>query len=83
VFVPGPEARAPEEVDVDGRLCVGGGAIRYRGVLEAHGARIPPDEDLRHVPRAALHAALARRLGPVTEIEPVYVREPDARPREA
>jgi len=81
VFVPGPEARAPEEVDVQGRLCVGSGATRYRDLLEAHGARVPPDEDPLHLPRAALHAALARRLGPVTEIEPVYVREPDARPR--
>jgi hypothetical protein len=61
---------------------VGSGATRYRDVLEAHGARVPSDEDPLHLPRAALHAALARRLGPVTEIEPVYVREPDARPRE-
>src|SRR6188474_2886624 len=43
VFVPGPELRAPAEVDVQGRLCVGSGALRYRDLLEAHGARVPPD----------------------------------------
>jgi tRNA threonylcarbamoyl adenosine modification protein YeaZ len=83
VFVPGPEARAPERVDASGRLCVGGGAVRYRDILEAGGAIVPPDDDPRHLPRAALHAALARDFGPVEEIEPVYVREPDAKPREA
>ena len=83
VFVPGPEARTPETVVADGRVCVGSGALRYREVLEAHGAHIPPDGDPRHVPRAALHASLARELGPIAAIEPVYVREPDAKPREA
>jgi tRNA threonylcarbamoyladenosine biosynthesis protein TsaB len=82
VFVPGPEARPPDAVEADGRLCVGGGAIRYRRVLEARGGVVPPDDDERHVPRAVLHAALARGFGPVAAIEPVYVREPDARPRQ-
>ena len=44
---------------------------------------VPPDDDPRHLPRAALHAALADTYGPVAAIEPVYVREPDAKPREA
>ena len=83
VFVRGPEARRPDEVEAAGELCVGSGAIRYRAVLEAAGAEVPPDDDLRHVPRAALHAALANAFGPVEAIEPVYVREPDAKPREA
>ena len=83
VFLPGPEARAPEAVDVNGRLCVGAGALRYRDVLEAKGALIPPEDDERHVPRAVLHAKLAPVFGPVEAIEPVYVREPDAKPREA
>lgn len=82
VFLPGPLARAPDEVEPEGRLCVGGGAIRYRDVLEARGGVVPPDHDPRHVPRAVLHAALATGFGPVEAIEPVYVREPDARPRE-
>jgi tRNA threonylcarbamoyladenosine biosynthesis protein TsaB len=81
VFVPGPAAVSAEAVPADGRLCVGGGAVRYRDVLEAGGAIVPPDDDPRHVPRAAFHASLAAEFGPVEEIEPVYVRAPDARPR--
>jgi tRNA threonylcarbamoyladenosine biosynthesis protein TsaB len=83
VFVPGPEARTPQTLEADGRLCVGGGAVRYRHVLEAAGAVVPADDDPRHLPRAVLHAALARDFGPVEAIEPVYVREPDAKPQEA
>jgi tRNA threonylcarbamoyl adenosine modification protein YeaZ len=83
VFVPGPEACAPEAVEALGTLCVGDGAVRYRDILEAGGAIVPPDDDPRHLPRAALHASLAREFGPVEEIEPVYVRAPDAKPREA
>ena len=50
---------------------------------EARGAEVPPDADPRHLPRAVLHAALADAYGPVERIGAVYVREPDARPREA
>jgi hypothetical protein len=78
VFVPGPAAIPPEELDVDGALCVGDGAVRFREVLEARGAVVPPDDDPRHLPRASLHAALVDELGPVEAIEPLYVREPDA-----
>ena len=39
---------------------------------------VPPDDDPRHVPRASLHARLLGELGPVDEIEPLYVRDPDA-----
>ena len=83
VFVPGPTALAPDAAEVDGKLCVGSGAVRYRDRLAAHGALVPPDDDPRHVPRAVLHARLAAGFGPVAEIEPVYVRAPDARPRTA
>jgi tRNA threonylcarbamoyladenosine biosynthesis protein TsaB len=78
VFVPGAAAIAPEEVEAAGRLCVGDGAVRYREVLEARGAVIPPDDDPRHRPRAALHARLAADFGPVDAIEPIYARAPDA-----
>ena len=78
VFVPGPAALAPDDLDPGGRLCIGDGAVRYRAILEAHGAVIPEDDDPRHLPRASLHARLAGELGPVDEIEPLYVREPDA-----
>ena len=78
VFLPGAVAVSPDEVDTAGRLCVGDGAIRYRELLEARGAVVPPDDDPLHVPRASLHARLASSFGPVEAIEPIYVRAPDA-----
>jgi tRNA threonylcarbamoyl adenosine modification protein YeaZ len=78
IFVPGPAVAAPEELEAEGRLCLGSGAVRYRDVLEAGGALIPPDDDVRHVPHARLHAGLAESFGPVDGIEPIYVRAPDA-----
>jgi tRNA threonylcarbamoyl adenosine modification protein YeaZ len=78
VFVPGRGAVAPDDVEATGRLCVGDGAVRYREVLEAKGAVVPPDDDPRHLPHAVLHARLATTFGPVDEIEPIYARAPDA-----
>jgi tRNA threonylcarbamoyl adenosine modification protein YeaZ len=79
VFVPGPRALAPAELEVDpGGTYVGDGALRYRDVLEGAGGVVPPDEDERHLPRARFHAALARDFGPVELVEPLYVRLPDA-----
>jgi tRNA threonylcarbamoyl adenosine modification protein YeaZ len=69
--------------DVRGALCVGDGALRYRDVLEANGAEVPPDDDERHLPRARFHAQLARDLRDVNEIEPLYLRAPDAKERAA
>jgi tRNA threonylcarbamoyladenosine biosynthesis protein TsaB len=78
VFVPG-RVVAPGELEVEpGQLYVGSGAVRYRDVLEAKGAEIPADGDERHVPRARLHAALARDFGPAERVEPLYLRVPDA-----
>ena len=57
-----PAVRAPQ--DVRAALCVGDGAVRYRSILEANGAEIPPDDDERHVPRARFHAELAGEFGP-------------------
>ena len=65
VFVPGGVSMQPADVDAAGRLCVGDGAVRYRDVLEANGARVPPDDDPRHLPRASVHASLATTFGPV------------------
>jgi tRNA threonylcarbamoyl adenosine modification protein YeaZ len=79
VFVTGPRAVAPDVLDlVPGTLGVGSGAVRYRAALERLGGQVPPDDDDVHVPRARLHAALATSFGPVDEIEPIYVRAPDA-----
>jgi len=79
VFVDGPRAVAPDDLDLaPGALCVGNGAVRYRATFERMGALVPPDDDERHVAHARLHAALAREFGPVDAIEPLYVRVPDA-----
>ncbi len=68
-----PAVCAPQ--DVHAALCVGDGAVRYRSILEANGAEVPPDGDERHVPRARFHAELAGEPG---EVEPLYLRLPDA-----
>ncbi|MFL6029078.1 MAG: hypothetical protein ACJ74D_03490, partial [Gaiellaceae bacterium] len=78
VFVPG-RVVAPGELEVEpGRTHVGSGAVRYRDLLRAAGAEIPPDEDERHLPRARFHAQLARDFGPAEQVEPLYLRLPDA-----
>jgi tRNA threonylcarbamoyladenosine biosynthesis protein TsaB len=61
-----------------GALCVGDGALRYRELLEAAGAAVPPDGDARHAPAAV---ALAHLAGAAPEA--IYVRRPDAEPRVA
>jgi tRNA threonylcarbamoyladenosine biosynthesis protein TsaB len=71
-----PTVCAPQEVSA--ALCVGSGAVRYRAILEANGAEVPPDDDERHLPRARFHAQLARDFGPAGEVEPLYLRIPDA-----
>jgi tRNA threonylcarbamoyladenosine biosynthesis protein TsaB len=74
-----PSAIAPEELELErGTVCVGGGALRYRELLESRGAVVPPDGDEAHVPRARFHAELARDFGPADRIEPLYLRVPDA-----
>jgi tRNA threonylcarbamoyladenosine biosynthesis protein TsaB len=85
VFVLDGEPRVvrPDELAVPGRVCVGDGAVRYRVTLEQHGAEIPPDADERHVPRARFHIALAETFGPAEEVEPIYLRIPDAEKRRA
>ena len=74
-----PRVLTPQELSVEaGTICVGDGATRYRSLLEERGADVPPDIDERHLPRARFHAALAGRPGPVEELEPLYLRVPDA-----
>jgi len=79
VFVPGPRAVRPEELELEpGTVCVGDGALRHRAVLEQFGAEVPPRESELHVPRARFHALLARDFAPADLLEPIYVRPPDA-----
>jgi tRNA threonylcarbamoyladenosine biosynthesis protein TsaB len=74
-----PRVLAPGDLELpSGTVCVGSGAVRYRSVLEAAGADIPPDQDERHLPRARFHAQLARDFGPAEAVEPLYLRVPDA-----
>jgi tRNA threonylcarbamoyl adenosine modification protein YeaZ len=78
VFIAGPRVVRPEDLELDPRtVCVGDGARRYRDVLEARGATVPPDDSELHVPHARFHAALAGAFEPVGELEPIYVRVPD------
>lgn len=74
-----PAVLAPADLHVeDGGVYVGDGALRYRELLEEQGAVVPPESDERHRPRARFHVQLAGDLGPVEEIEPLYLRVPDA-----
>lgn len=79
VFVPGPLAVRPDDVvPAPGSICVGSGARRYRDLLTARGADVPPDDSSLHLPWASLHVSIAGTYGPADEVEPVYVRDPDA-----
>lgn len=62
----------------EGTVYVGDGARRYRWFFERYGGIVPPDDDERHLPRARFHAALAGEPGSVDELEPLYLRVPDA-----
>jgi tRNA threonylcarbamoyladenosine biosynthesis protein TsaB len=78
VFTVGPAVARPEELDVDGKTLVGDGAMRYRDVFEARGATVAPDDDPVHRPNPLL---LVERAG--DDIDPLYVRDPDAKPSRA
>lgn len=79
VFVPGPRALPPHELELaPGTPCVGDGACRYRHVLTGRGAVVPDDGSELHVPWARHHASLARDFGAVEAVLPIYVRAPDA-----
>jgi tRNA threonylcarbamoyladenosine biosynthesis protein TsaB len=74
-----PVVGRPSELELaPGSICVGDGALRYRAVLEERGASVPADDDPRHLPRARFHADLATGFGPAEEVEPLYLRVPDA-----
>jgi tRNA threonylcarbamoyladenosine biosynthesis protein TsaB len=78
VFTVGPRVARPDELDVAGETLVGDGAIRYRELFESRGALVPPDDDDRHRPDPLLLIAHA-----TPDVEPLYVRDPDAKPRAA
>jgi tRNA threonylcarbamoyladenosine biosynthesis protein TsaB len=80
VFSDGPSVSKPAELAVNGRRLVGDGAVRYREVFEAHGADVPADDDPAHLPAAHLLVAHAGPFGAADEVEPIYLRAPDAKP---
>jgi tRNA threonylcarbamoyladenosine biosynthesis protein TsaB len=74
-----PRVGPPEELQVErGALYVGDGAVRFRALLEDAGGVVPDDTSDAHVPWARHHAILARDFGPAEEIQPLYLRIPDA-----
>jgi tRNA threonylcarbamoyladenosine biosynthesis protein TsaB len=78
-LAPEPVCVRPEQLEVSpGTICVGDGAVRYREILQAAGAEVPPDGSDLHVPWARVHASLAREFGQAEAVEPVYLRVPDA-----
>jgi tRNA threonylcarbamoyladenosine biosynthesis protein TsaB len=80
-----PEALAERVAALPGTaLAVGDGAVRFRGPLEAAGARVPADEDRIHRLRAE-HVCRLGAQGTPTDRDvllPDYLREPDAVPRQ-
>ena len=74
-----PAVLPPADLELaSGTRCVGDGAVRYRAVLEAAGAVVPPDRSDLHRPHARQHALLAREFRAADEVEPLYLRVPDA-----
>jgi tRNA threonylcarbamoyladenosine biosynthesis protein TsaB len=74
-----PVVLAPADLGFEpGTTCVGDGAVRYRELLVSAGGEVPPDESPLHIPHASVHARLAREFGPAEDVEPIYVRAPDA-----
>jgi len=78
----GPRCVSPHELALrPGTVCVGDGAVRYRTALEEKGAVVPEDDSPLHLPWARHHAELAREFGPAEQVEPIYLRIPDAEAR--
>jgi tRNA threonylcarbamoyladenosine biosynthesis protein TsaB len=71
-------AAAQDLLFEQGATCVGDGAVRYREVLEARGAIVPPRESELHLPRARFHVELAQEFTAPDAVEPLYLRVPDA-----
>jgi tRNA threonylcarbamoyladenosine biosynthesis protein TsaB len=83
-FVTAPEevVRRVEAADIRPRAA-GDGSIRFRGVLEAAGIRVDPDESRSHVVRALHVCRLAQGVPdtPPESVLPDYLRAPDAKPQ--
>ena len=78
VFTAGPTVCKPEQVEANGLVLVGDGAVRYRELFERAGATIPDDDDPVHRPDPLWLIEAAGAFGDAELVEPLYVREPDA-----
>jgi tRNA threonylcarbamoyladenosine biosynthesis protein TsaB len=79
-FVARPEELAERlKSRASGTLAAGDGSVRFRAILEAAGAEVPPDSDPVHrlSARWTCEVASGMRTGEATA-EPVYLRRPDA-----
>jgi tRNA threonylcarbamoyladenosine biosynthesis protein TsaB len=61
-----------------GPVAVGDGSVRFRDQLEAAGALVPADAEEVHRPQARHLCRLAAGVPDAREIEPDYLRRPDA-----
>jgi tRNA A37 threonylcarbamoyladenosine modification protein TsaB len=78
-----PEDLARRVADLGSRaLAIGDGAVLFRSALERSGAFVPEDDSELHGVRAAVHCLIAERLRETEpeQVQPVYLRPPDARP---
>jgi tRNA threonylcarbamoyladenosine biosynthesis protein TsaB len=80
-----PPAELAKRIAADGArpLAAGDGSVRFRGVLEAAGIRVAPDESGSHVVRALHVCRLAAGVPSVAPqaVLPDYLRAPDAKPQ--
>ncbi len=78
-LTPGALAQAAAALPA-GVMAVGDGAVRFRTMLEAAGAVVPPDDSAAHRVEAAVHARLAAGMEPEASdaVLPAYLRLPDA-----
>jgi tRNA threonylcarbamoyladenosine biosynthesis protein TsaB len=85
----GPLALRPEDLaervrtESPGPLAAGDGSVRFRGVLEAAGISVMPDDSRAHVVRALHVCRLAVAVPGVAPqaVLPDYLRAPDAKPQ--
>jgi len=69
----------PEEMAiVEGETYVGDGALEHRAIYEQAGALVPPDDDPRHRVLARYLVGFASEEPVLGELEPTYLRQPDA-----
>jgi len=80
-----PPAELARQVQAAGLSprAAGNGSIRFRGVLEAAGIRVDPDESCSHVVRALHVCRLAKAVPDASpeSVLPDYLRAPDAKPQ--